>query len=278
MEITLTQALITTTIISSKEDISQYIQNIRKHTDIILTYANISKVHPIVNTEIQTTELLLLIDKVFNNSHIAGIAVLLQLQSDLITELTANSFLISCYHFLNSCTKECSEYIYKEINIISHQITKIACKINKPCSVITMLHKAINLIIIKPNCLTAIHSDLLQVCIKGHMYNHAIDFLKTNEVLEIDLELCRITSSDYLRYFYYSGICFISIKDYYMALESFYQCILTPAEKLSAIVVCAIKKAKLLSLIEHGTELNIPRYYQYTIYVIYIPYIYYIKY
>lgn len=53
---------------------------------------------------------------------------------------------------------------------------------------------------------------------------------------------------------------YTAVKDYPSALASFFQCIATPAHSLSKIVVCAVKKARLIALIQYGSELVVSWY------------------
>lgn len=50
---------------------------------------------------------------------------------------------------------------------------------------------------------------------------------------------------------------YIAVNDYPSALACFFQCVSTPANALSHIVVSAVKKARLVALIHYGRELFI---------------------
>jgi hypothetical protein len=51
----------------------------------------------------------------------------------------------------------------------------------------------------------------------------------------------------------------MSVKDYRSALEAFITCVTTPASTLSQVVVSAIKKAKIISLLDRGEKFELPK-------------------
>ena len=55
----------------------------------------------------------------------------------------------------------------------------------------------------------------------------------------------------------YSSNSYIAVEDYPAALASFFQCLSAPASALSQIVICAVKKARLVALIHYGRELRV---------------------
>ena len=56
---------------------------------------------------------------------------------------------------------------------------------------------------------------------------------------------------------YNSSYSYIAVEDYPAALASFFQCLSAPASALSQIVICAVKKARLVALIHYGRELYV---------------------
>ena len=78
-------------------------------------------------------------------------------------------------------------------------------------------------------------------------------------MLEINTAETSITPVDYLRYFYYASLLSIGMPQYSEALDHLSQAIVTPALAVSAIVVQAIKKAKLLSLFHIGSSFQLPK-------------------
>ena len=88
------------------------------------------------------------------------------------------------------------------------------------------------------------------------MYSFAHDFISDTTILEINPKLCYLDASDYLKYFYYSGIVYISVKNFKKALACFDEVLSFPADVLSSICVDAYKKALLVSLIRSGSSYN----------------------
>lgn len=89
--------------------------------------------------------------------------------------------------------------------------------------------------------------------------------MEAHPVREIAPKQCILPSVDYLRYFYYAGICYFAVHRYHDALDHFVEAISAPATSLSAVVMQAVKKARLTSLILNGNDLNPPQY-EYMVY------------
>lgn len=51
----------------------------------------------------------------------------------------------------------------------------------------------------------------------------------------------------------------ISAKDYESALEAFITCVTTPSNMLSQVIIQALKKAKLVSLLHNGEKFFLPK-------------------
>lgn len=48
---------------------------------------------------------------------------------------------------------------------------------------------------------------------------------------------------------------YTAVADYPSALASYFQCMSIPAQALSQVVVCAVKKARLVALIHYGSDI-----------------------
>jgi len=235
--------------------VTSYLNAIYGKSDIIIASANFK----IIRNNTPTTELLCIIESLLSNQHILGASILLRLYADVVDRSDEASFLRICKVYLQSANniRENIQYIYHFLIKIVKKMVKIVCRANQPRYIIHALMKAISIIQPSSYCLTPIHTDILQLFIKGQMYDHAVAFIDDNPILEIDMNTCFISGLDYVRYFYYAGICYIGMKNYAVALDYLNQCISTPTEKMSAVILCAIKKAKLISLIENGTEFSV---------------------
>lgn len=65
------------------------------------------------------------------------------------------------------------------------------------------------------------------------MFSYAIKTISKENILEIDPKQTSITTSDYCRYFYYSGLCYFATKDYASAMDNFIQVIIIPSTAIS---------------------------------------------
>ncbi|CAE7561845.1 csn3, partial [Symbiodinium microadriaticum] len=84
-------------------------------------------------------------------------------------------------------------------------------------------------------------------------------FVRDTNIVEICPLESPITTVDFLRYFYYSGVVYMTLRKYPDALECFDQVLSTPAHAISAVAVEAYRKATLVSLIERGKPYTLPR-------------------
>jgi hypothetical protein len=50
-----------------------------------------------------------------------------------------------------------------------------------------------------------------------------------------------------------------AVKEFLLAIDSYFQIIITPAKVVSAYAVAALKKLKLLNLIVNGTAFDVPK-------------------
>eukprot|EP01041_Mallomonas_annulata_P001282 gene1282-2474_t len=95
--------------------------------------------------------------------------------------------------------------------------------------------------------------------LSSQMYSYGYKLINSTIILQINPKSSYITPIDYLRYFYYSALICIGVRDYTVAIDNLLQVITTPAMVLSAIVIHAIKKIRLLSLIESGVLFTMPK-------------------
>ena len=74
-----------------------------------------------------------------------------------------------------------------------------------------------------------------------------------------------VTSAEVLLYYYYGGMVYIGLKRMRRALEFLSLCVSAPADATSAIMVEALKKYHLVSLLVHGKSLPLPKYASHTV-------------
>jgi COP9 signalosome complex subunit 3 len=131
---------------------------------------------------------------------------------------------------------------------------------NTPSELILTALEAIDLTSVGPECLTASHAIFLQLCIAARMYELATNYLSSNQILEINPTTSYLITEDYLKFFYYGGVCFAVLKMYKSALEFFTTAITIPSEVPSQISIASFKKADLISLVHCGKAYEMPSY------------------
>lgn len=107
--------------------------------------------------------------------------------------------------------------------------------------------------------LTPIHSVVFQLCLMTECLSVAEKLLSHNWLIECPEEYC-LTSRDILLYFYYGGMICAGLRRYDKAMDMFVSAIVTPSVAVSAIVVEALKKYILVSLLVHGCLKQLPSY------------------
>lgn len=193
--------------------------------------------------------------------------LLISLQCEVL--LIANDSLPEITQFHNTILSQCREVfptiqsqdfglVAKELAHISNAIVLIGSTSNPQAVIRLLLFGASNFAPSK-FCLTCFHANFLQACIEGKMYNYAIKFLDNNPILEVDPENTHTLASDYLKYFYYGALCYIGKERYQHAVDFLIQAITLPATALSEIVIFALKKVILLSLITTSTRFVLPK-------------------
>ena len=223
------------------------------------------------------TELLGLVEEVTNAQCAFAACLLLAVQSEEIFQEGLSQYVSAVRSLLAVMNSEQMRLCQKELVIISHRLVNVLCRWNRPSAAILPLITVVDAIVPSPHCLSAIHADILQVlvlsqprlsmiepfgqaCISGRQYAVAIDFMDTHPIREIAPKHCALPSVDYLRYFFYAGICYFAVNRYQDALDHFIDAISAPATALSAVVMQAVKKARLTSLIVDGRDLTVPQY------------------
>jgi len=154
------------------------------------------------------------------------------------------------------------EYANKDLSNVSRMLVDLLCQHNLAQLAIRPLMKAIKFISSqRPHVLTPMHAHLLTACVSAGHYSVAVTFLRNSpDIRSIDQTGMFLSSYDYLAYFYFAGMVYHGVRRYEDALESLVECITTPAEALSVIMVQALKQAKLISLICRQTPLSLPKY------------------
>lgn len=201
-----------------------------------------------------------IIQDLINSDLSIGAAILLAVQSENLPETCELLYLEQSRYFFSNVSKQQVLFLNKEVLMISEKLLNIFNQTHRQKIVIFTLLKASELLSPNPNTLTPIHSYFLQACISTQMYTFAVQILNKTHILQIDPGSTNLTPIDYLSYFYYAGICFSCVKNYSAALAQFQQAVALPGNQISAIAVAALQKARLISLLLHGTSYELPKY------------------
>lgn len=189
-----------------------------------------------------------------------AIAQLLVIQGDFLPDVCIPSYIkVVKYFYLNTARNDMLA-ISKDVSSISSRLLNVSTLINEPKCIIRTLLIACKNTAPSANCLTANHAHFLQACISSQMYTFAVQQIHAFNILEIDPSASYLLSSDYLRYFYYAGICHIAVNDNAAAIDSLDMVMTLPAHAISEIVVSAYKKAKIVSLLVTGKAYHVPAY------------------
>eukprot|EP01087_Luapelamoeba_hula_P013705 TRINITY_DN392_c0_g1_i1.p1 TRINITY_DN392_c0_g1~~TRINITY_DN392_c0_g1_i1.p1 ORF type:complete len:450 (-),score=80.74 TRINITY_DN392_c0_g1_i1:103-1452(-) len=115
---------------------------------------------------------------------------------------------------------------------------------------------------LRPNTesLTPLHADFLQVCLLAKDYRGALPILNEEVTTLADPDAYGFKPRDLLRFYYYSAMVHIGLKEFAKAIEALRQGLATPAVVLSTIMVESYKKYVLVSLLHQGTVNPLPKY------------------
>ena len=108
-------------------------------------------------------------------------------------------------------------------------------------------------------CVTPIHALVFQLCLMTECFSVAEKLLSYNGLIQCPEDYL-MTPRGILLYFYYGGMICTGLKDYEKAMDMFVSGIVTPLVTVSAIVVEALKKYILVSLLVYGCLKQLPSY------------------
>tara|TARA_B100000795_G_C22622321_1_gene369353 strand:- start:5 stop:787 length:783 start_codon:yes stop_codon:yes gene_type:complete len=89
--------------------------------------------------------------------------------------------------------------------------------------------------------LTPCHTELIRICLKSQQIAGVAKNVLDTPIYSIDPNNTGLQTKDFLLYYYYGGLAYSSLKEWESAVNFFSQCINTPADGLSSIVVEAHK-------------------------------------
>lgn len=102
--------------------------------------------------------------------------------------------------------------------------------------------------------LVPLHVDFLAVCIHSKMYDFAARFIRRRR-LQINVEATALEASDVVLIFYYSGVVFIAMKEFRVALDNFRIALAVPVNtsgRVNELILSVYKKYVLMNILVHG--------------------------
>lgn len=191
--------------------------------------------------------------------HSLGVLFILCTKADIISAVDVGSFFSQTQHFMKDCNSE-------QIKLAPHQFTRLCRKFlgvaidqRNYMGAVKPLKLAVSKFSPSIEFLTPVHVDFVQICLLAKCYHVASDVI-SKPIFDIDPKQTALVPQDLLRYFYYTGMLHIGLKQYNAALDSLQMCVTAPAAVLSEVVVAAYKKFVLVSLIVHGQLPALPKF------------------
>lgn len=151
---------------------------------------------------------------------------------------------------------QCSPVAFCEL---IHHLTEMLCLKKRAIEGIEIVCIAVEAYSPSPTCLTAIHSDLIQLCLMAKCLKPALKFLERNYI-DLLTEDNQFDVKYVLLFYYYGGMVYTCLHNYLNALLFFTVCLSGPSLAVSAIMVAAYKKFVLVSLLKFGKVISLPRY------------------
>jgi hypothetical protein len=248
-----------------------------RHSNLLETMATTpSFIHQHNHQTIAETELLKQIRQFYHHQTISIALLFLNVQYEFVTESISPQLIDDTLRLFDTLDPETIKYgasegtsiyliflssphLFAIVVNISHKVATLACQEGIPQKLIRPFLKLNYLLCPNHSHLNSLDADFLQVCISAHMYSFALNFLANHQFDQLEPNLFPLSPVDLLRFFYYSGVVFISAKQFKNALQAFDQVLAVPAGNVSTIAVEAYKKATLVSLILSGKKYQIPR-------------------
>jgi len=142
---------------------------------------------------------------------------------------------------------------------VARRFTEMIVDARQPMRAIQPLRVAIAKLRTSPDQITPIHADYIQVCLCAKNYKAALPMIE-DDAVDVDPSTTGMQPRDLLRFFYYSGLVFVGLKEFRKALEYFKLAVTAPAFAVSAVMLEAYKKFVLVALMVHGSLPPPPKY------------------
>lgn len=185
--------------------------------------------------------------------------------------------------FFRGCNAEQMGYARHKCLTLAQTFLAMASGANKGAGSSMALARAIAIIQQNRGTLTPLHVDFIKLCVLSRSYQAAVPVLEQS-IVEVGFDarnpelptastnnsissggdsntnIDGVSGLDVMRYFYYGGIVFLSLKRFTDARNMLQTCISLPTESLSSVIVEAYKKWVLCSLLLNGSMPELPKY------------------
>ncbi|XP_019861392.1 PREDICTED: COP9 signalosome complex subunit 3-like [Amphimedon queenslandica] len=139
-----------------------------------------------------------------------------------------------------------------------HQFTENLCVNRKAILGINSVRSVVQRYPPNEHTLTAVHSDLIQLCLAAKCLKPCLPYLARNYT-ELLTEKSQFDSKYVVLYFYYGGMTYTCLHDYLRALQLFTMCLCVPAIAVSAVMLAAYKKYILVCLLKYNKMIQLPK-------------------
>ncbi|KAG8481724.1 hypothetical protein CXB51_026639 [Gossypium anomalum] len=196
----------------------------------------------------ESTQLLPFLDQLDPSKHSLGYLYFLEAcTAGPITKEQASSYVLIIARFLSSCVSE-------QIQLASHKFKDQLVLLGEPLRGVALMLTAIRKFQSSTEHLTALHPELLLLCLLAKSYKTDHSILE-EDIFEVD------QPNDLFLYCYYGGMICIGQKHFQKALELLNNAVTALMFAVNAIAVEAYKKYILVSLILHGQfSTSLPKY------------------
>ncbi|XP_064402574.1 COP9 signalosome complex subunit 3-like isoform X2 [Halichondria panicea] len=199
-----------------------------------------------------------IIECLSSNAHSLG--VLAALNGKLNREQVAwTNFILQMRDFITNFSTEQIKHSPLTFCNLIHKFTEQLCLKKQAREGIPILLLAIDKYSPSPTTLTAIHCDLIQLCLMAKNLKPALPYLE-KEYTTLFTENEQFDVKHVLLFYYYGGMVYTCLHDYLRALLFLTVCLTMPTVAVSAIMVAAYKKYCLVSLLKFGKEISLPKY------------------
>lgn len=200
-----------------------------------------------------------------DSQYSVALAVFLKTQANASINLERTSFLSDAlvyfrqlyrcrFETIISADSELSSFFHAAIFEISCKVMELSRRNGCAKAVVGPLIRLFKTMTSQPEKLTSMHAILMEMVICADMLSFGAKLIAEFSVHEINHELCFRAGFDVVSYLYYGAYCCVGVRQYADALSLLVDAIALPTTVLSVVIIAAIKKAKLVSLLVDPTK------------------------